>query len=235
MSVALERGGFFRTPPGDVTGDLVNLVNLLAADACEAIDVQLRKDGLDPKVVKQGVDQHQLKFHRNIDSSMGKFEEYALRDIFRVPDDLVLTDTDELTGEQQPGAEPVAVLDEELVQLAERVQGAISARRALVAELRQLRAQAAAQQAYAPALAPILSLAPADVDAHDSDAQLCAALQTLESNVAALDHIRDKILSRLAHGALANGADALMHAAPTIKTGDLEDLARLSRTLRSLR
>lgn len=235
MSVALESRGFFHAPPRDVVDDVVNHVNLCAADALEALELKLRDERLaDAETIKLGIDQFQLKFQRTVEAKMEKFEEYALRNIFFVPDDLVLSDAADAAGEQPAPAEPVAVLDEELVQLAERVQGAISARRALVAELRQLRAQLAAQQAYAPALSPIMALAPADAGAQDSDARLHAALQTLESNVAALDQIRDKILSRLANGALAGSAGA-PYPVPPIKTGDLEDLARLSRTLRGLR
>lgn len=236
MSAAVDaRGGFFHTSPRDVIDDLVNHVNLCAADALEALEHVLRDERLaDAESIKLGVDQFQLKVQRTIDAKMDKFEEYALRNIFLVPDDLVVYDADERDGEQPAGAEPVAVLDADLVALAERVHSAIAARRALIAELRQLRQQAAAQQVYAPALAPLASLGSVEPGAHDGDVQLRTAVLALESGVCTLDQIREEVVSRLSHSALAGGADVPMQLAPAIQTGDLEDLARLSRTLRAL-
>jgi hypothetical protein len=234
-SAGLAARGFFSASPREVIDDLVNHVNLCAADTLEALELTLREEQVgDAESIKHGIDQFQLKFQRTIDAKMDKFEEYALRNIFRVPDDLVITDVDR-AGAPEPAPEPVAVLDSELLALAERVQGEIATRRALVAELRQLRTEAAAQQAYAPALAPLLSIAPGAPAAADANVRLHAALQTLETNVHALDAIRAKILHRIAGPALATGADAAAQGAPTIMTGDLQDLACLSRTLRAIR
>ncbi|KAJ1620189.1 hypothetical protein T492DRAFT_1079714 [Pavlovales sp. CCMP2436] len=224
---------FFGAAPRDVIGDVVNHVNLCAADALEALERQLCEEQVaDARGVKLGIDQFHLKLTRTVDGTMEKFEEYALRNIFLVPEDLALPEADDQFDEQQPAA-PVAVLDEDLVRLAERIERAICVRRALVVELRELRAQSVFQQAYAPALAPVAALAPG---AAGGDAKLHAALRVLERDVQALDHMRAKILERLSHLALrlADGETAI-DAAPAIKTGGLEDLARLSRNLRALR
>jgi hypothetical protein len=235
--MALSSRAFFSASPREVIDDLVNHVNLCAADALEGLERKLRDEEVcDAESIKLGVDQFQLKFQRTVDTKMSKLEEYALRNIFRVPDDLVLPPRDERAGAQQPHGEPLALLDEELVQMAERIQAAIATRRALVAELRQLHTEVAAQAIYAPLLAPVASLAPGADDAlSDGDVRLRAALRLLERNVDALDQIRSKILSRLSHAALAADADALASFEPAIKTGDLEDLACLSRTLRAMR
>lgn len=154
----------------------------------------------------QGLDQFQLRFQRTVDAKMDKLEEYAMRNIFHVPEDLCVLDAPEDADAALGSPQPVSVLDEELQELADNIAQAVAVRRALVGELKQAQLQMAAHVQYAPALAPIAPLVP-EAGLDDNSVRLRTALHTLERNANALDQIREKVVERLARGAPDGGRD----------------------------
>jgi len=151
----------------------------------------------------QGIDLFQRRLQRKLDEKMQKLEDYALNNIFHIPADIVVPDSSEASD--NPHAQPEA-LDAEMIALAARVEQAVATRRALALQLRQARAQMDAYQVYAPALAPLVGIAPHAQDTHAADIRMNGALHKLERNVQVLDQIREKILKRLATSALDNCA-----------------------------
>lgn len=166
----------FHTQPVAVVDEVINSFNDYACDSADAMEAALldHPELLEKRdEIKQGIDRWQLKVQRAADKNFDKFELYALKNIFAVPEDL------QMAPPEGPAAEEVRALDSEADAQYERLQRALATKRELQRKLAAAQSLAALWAAHRDSVAQLAAAQQASgvQSALDGSQQLTSTLR----------------------------------------------------------